>query len=196
MHYHQLFILLFLSSCAVAPLSLNETARSTGAGKHAVSASHGSTELAFKWNYGLTKNFDIGVQLENFSQGVRAKYSLLNQAEGSSLAVAAGSGISMGGHHYYLDAIYSARASWFEPYLAYRFVWINTDKSEFKNDDTDHVILKLDADHFQYGQFFLGTRFHLSKTFFASIEISSLQSMNDAKMNPELFYNIGLGFKF
>lgn len=191
-----LLLLLALTSCAIGPLALNETARSTGAGHHALSASFGSTDYALKWNYGLSQNLDIGVQVENLSQGIRAKYSLLNQSEGSSVAIAGGTGLSMGGNHHYLDAIYSTRANWFEPYLAYRFMWVNSDSKEFKSSDTDEKILRIDRDNYRYGQFFLGTRLNFSENFYGSIELSSFHSLAEVKVSPELFYNFGLGFKF
>lgn len=80
----------------MGPLVSHETARTLGHGNKKLLGGFGSGGFVVKFNYGARDNLDLGVQLENCSLGLRAKYSLLNSSHGWSYVVAGGLGTSVG----------------------------------------------------------------------------------------------------
>ena len=91
--FYCLFLIFILSGCAVGPLAIHETARTVGKSNHELVAGYGIAGYVFKWNIGLSENWDIGLHWESLSIGLRAKYAFLQNSEkGWSLATAAGTG--------------------------------------------------------------------------------------------------------
>ena len=125
-----LLALLFLSSCAVAPLSNHITARPNGDGNSLLSA--GTTIGAggtgwvpsLKYSIGLSEKFDLGFQYEVVEYGIWGKYAFLGTEEGFSLAGLAGTGLSFEGFYGYLGPIVSWKSGWFEPYFLTRFNYV------------------------------------------------------------------------
>ena len=83
----------FVAGCATGPVSTPHSAQSVG--KNNVMGHSGLSPLSFGVDYGLFENFDIGAAVETQMQGdhgvnVMAKYCIINQPLGSSLAFTGG----------------------------------------------------------------------------------------------------------
>ncbi|HLT21786.1 MAG TPA: hypothetical protein VKZ84_00010 [Bacteriovoracaceae bacterium] len=194
-NFFVLAFLFILTSCAVGPLVSHETARTVGDNNHEIIGSYGEAGVAAKWNYGLTENFDFGIQWESLSAGLRAKYAFLNFSEGFSMAVAGGAGLSEGGSHYYGDLMLSYRSGFWEPYATVRIVHVDTDPEEIEDEYTWGINFKIDEMSYEYGQVIVGSRFWLSQRWLLSVEGSSLFGFNsgfDASQNYILSAALGL----
>ncbi|MFA7614086.1 MAG: hypothetical protein WCY48_07595 [Candidatus Caldatribacteriota bacterium] len=199
---HQRFLplsllsLLLLTGCAVGPLVSHETARSVGDNNHEFVGSYGEAGVAFKWNYGLLEDLDIGIQWESLSSGLRAKYSFLNFSEGYSMAIAGGAGLSVGGSHYYGDLLLSYRSGFWEPYVTGRIVHVDTDPDEFDGDNSWGINFKVDEMSYEYGQFIAGSRFWLGQNWLISVEASSLFGFNSGfKASQNYILSAALGLR-
>lgn len=188
------FIFVFLIAviinfgCAVGPLTVHETARTQKAHHGEISGAYGNSGYTLKWSHGLTDNFDIGVQYESLSLGVRAKYAFMNnQEEGFSLAAAVGTGVSFGGSHYYGDLMASYLHKSFEPYSNLRFVQVHAEPLTFNN-DLGKEIFKTSA-YDCYGEYTLGSRFWFRPDFCLSLEAAGLFSTSSS-------VNLGTPFLF
>lgn len=187
----------FLSGCAVGPLVSHETARTVGSSKHEVIGGYGQAGFVIKWNYGLTENLDFGLHWESLSVGVRAKYALINNNSGWSLASALGTGSSFGGNHYYGDFIGSYLTGSWEPYGTVRAVLVKNDPLEFKDKDTGQVSFTIDKSEYVYGQFILGTRYWFNSNWLFSIEASSLFPISSGfKVEKNVFAGASFGYRF
>lgn len=192
-----LFIVL-LSGC-VGPMVMQETARTVGDGNSELSAAYSSgSQWAAKWNYGLNENWDMGIQIEALSLGLRTKYSLLNGQEGGwSLATAFGAGFSIGGNHYYFDLIASHLKGAWEPYTALRVVHMKIDPVEFKDDHSGETDFTIDLPDYNYGQYFLGTRYWFNKHWLLSLEGSMAFAIGKGiHFEKAVFFSAGAGYKF
>lgn len=163
-----------LCGCAVGPLMSHESARTVGEKKIELAGGLGQAGYVLKWTYGVSENFDLGVHWESLSIGLRAKYAFLNQKQGWSSALAGGIGTSVGGSHYYGDAMLSYAVQRFEPYGTLRVVHVKTNPVEFKDKDTGYVHFTVDRFEYEYGQVFLGTRYWFNEQWMLSVEASSL----------------------
>lgn len=188
----------FTTSCAFGPLVVHETARTIGNSQHELILGAGRAGYLFKWNYGLRDDVDLGIQFETLSLGVRLKYAWINQNEkGFSLATAAGAGFSIGGSHYYADIIGSYLISVWEPYAAVRIVHVTNDPMEFKKKGSGLFDFRIDESQYNYGQFILGTRLWLSKSWLFSAEVSNIFSLSPSFANGiPVIVSAGLGYKF
>lgn len=194
---YSLSLLFFLTSCAVGPLVSHETARTVGDNKHEFVGSYGDAGVALKWNYGLTKNFDFGIQWESLSMGIRAKYAFLNYSEGFSMAIAGGTGFSAGGDHYYGDLMLSYRSGFWEPYITGRIVHVDTDPQEFDGDTSWGIQFDIDSMSYEYGQFIIGSRFWFNENFMFSVEGSTFFGFDSGFTSSQNYLFSGaLGLKF
>lgn len=173
-----IFILVvFISGCAFGPFISQETARTVGNSNHELTGGAGSSGYVFKWNYGLTDHLDLGIHLEVLSVGVRAKYAFINHNEkGWSFAAALGAGDSIGGSHSYADIMTSYLSKSWEPYSTIRVVKVKVDTFEYRSEENNDVLFTIDKSEYQYGQFFLGTRYWINKKWFLSLEGSTFFS--------------------
>ena len=190
--------ILFFSSCAIGPLVSHETARTVGDSNHEIVAGGGQAGYVFKWNYGLSKNFDIGLHWESLSVGIRAKYAFLNQQSGGmSMALALGTGSSIGGSHNYGDVMLSYLTGAWEPYATARFVQVKNDPLKFQNENTGQVDFAVSAFEYQYGQYILGSRIWFNKHWLFSIEASKLYSISSGvTIGSEVIGGAALGYRF
>jgi len=189
---------LAVSGCAVGPLVSHEPARTVGEGRDELTVGYGLASYVLKWNHGLAEDWDIGVQWEALSLGLRVKHAFVNaQEHGWSFAVAGGFGTSLGGNHYYGDLMLSHLSSSVEPYGSFRYVHVRTDPVDFRNENTGQVAFTVSSANYSYGQFFLGSRFWITPTVNFSLEISSLASLSSGLvLGDSLIYGAGLGFRF
>lgn len=176
----------------------HEPARTVGEGRDELAIGYGLAGYVLKWNHGVSKDWDFGIQWEALSLGLRTKYAFINaQERGWSLAVAGGVGTSLGGNHYYGDLMVSYLWSAVEPYASFRYVHVSTDPVEFRNENTGEVSFTVTTPNYNYGQIFLGSRFWFSPTVSLSIECSSFASYSSGLvLDNHLFYSAGLGFRF
>jgi hypothetical protein len=191
-----LFFNFVFSGCAVGPLVSHDNARTVGKSNSEFMGGVGSAGYLVKWNYGLSENLDFAVQFESLSLGIRAKYSFLNNKEGFSFATALGTGASIGGSHYYADIIGSFLNGSWEPYGLLRVVQVKTDPLELKDEDTGELAFTVDEVEYSYGQAILGTRYWFNKSWFLSLEVSSLFSISNVKFTDEVLVGTALGYKF
>lgn len=194
-----LLALLILTGCAVGPLMLHETARTVGKSHSDFAVGAGNAGFFAKWNYGLLENLDLGLQWESMSIGVRAKYALIkNDSNGFSMALALGTGSSVGGSHNYGDLIVSYLTSSFEPYLAYRYVKVKTDPVEFKDKNSDGKFdFTINGDKYSYDQAILGFRIWLSNNWIFTAEGARLQSRSSALKGDAMWIGSGgFGYRF
>lgn len=191
-------MLTLTSACAVGPLVQHETARSVGEGSHDLVGGYGQAGIVAKWNYGITENFDFGMQYESLSFGVRAKYAIVNgKSGGFSLAGAVGAGSSIGGNHMYFDIMTSYLAGTFEPYATARFVQVSTDPADFRNADTGEIAFTVQSANYNYGQAIVGTRIWMSPNWLLSLEASSLFGLGDTvSFSSNVLVGAALGYRF
>lgn len=187
----------FLAACAVGPLVSHETARTVGDNNHELVGGYGQAGYVFKWNYGITDKFDIGLHWESLSIGVRVKYMFLGGGEGFSMAAAAGTGSSVGGSHYYGDLMSSWLIKRWEPYLTARFVHVKTDPVELRDKDTGHFNFTIPSVDYDYGQFIGGARFWMTPHWLLSLEASTLFGISSGfKVDNNLFAGAAFGYRW
>ena len=193
-----LVVVLLNVSCALGPVLNHETARSNGEGKGeftAMSTSKGY--LGLKFDYGILKDLDIGAQWESLNTSIYAKYSFLNQPNGSSLAGLIGTGSTFGGNFNYIDLTYSYMATAFEPYIAARYITVRTDLSELTGNDTSSIFSSITKAEFSYAMAFIGTKYWFSKTLALSAEGSSFISVSDSiQFSENALISLGFDIKF
>lgn len=192
-----LLLAMVLGGCAVGPLVQHETARSVGDGNHELVGGYGNAGIVAKWNYGISENFDFGMQYESLSFGVRGKYSVINRESGGfSLAGAFGAGTSIGGNHMYFDIMTSYLTGAFEPYATARFVQVSTDPAEFRNTDTGEVAFTVQSAQYKYGQAVIGTRIWMSSSWLLSLEATSLFGLGDGvQFSENVLLGAALGYR-
>jgi len=86
-----ILIMLFLgNACSLVPLSPRDSASSVGKGKVKIDTNL-LPAIALNTTYGLTDNFDVGLDIENVTIAtVWSRYSLLNNKTGVSVAATGG----------------------------------------------------------------------------------------------------------
>lgn len=189
---------LILSSCAFGPLVTHETARSLGSGNHDLLGGYGSADYVIKWNVGLSENWDMGIQYESLSLGLRFKYAVINNKEnGFSLAGALGIGSSLGGSHYYGDIMTSYLTGWWEPYSNLRLVHVTIDPIDFGHKDNSVFDFTIPRTEYSYGQFFLGSRFWIHEHWTISVEASTLFGITSGiKYGHNVLAGVAVGYRF
>lgn len=192
------FGFLFLSACAVGPLMDHESARTVGAGAADLVGGYGMAGFVGKFNYGLSDRWDLGLQWESLSMGVRIKYGIIdNQSKGWSLAAAAGTGFSAGGSHYYGDLMGSYLFGTWEPYTMFRVVHVTTDPVKIGDEKQDGFELDIGSSSYVYGQLSLGTRVWFDKHWLASMEAGTLFGMSSGiRFVDAVIVSAALGYHF
>jgi hypothetical protein len=192
------FVLSLCWGCAVGPLVSHETARTVGHSHHELTGGYGQAGYALKWNYGLTDRLDWGLQWESLSIGIRGKYAVINgKNDGLSLALALGTGTSLGGSHVYGDIIASYLAGSWEPYTTMRIVHVTNDPLELSEKDTGKILFTVSKSEYIYGQFILGTRYWFNPHWLLSLEGSSLFSLSSGfEIESNLILGAALGYRF
>lgn len=187
-----LFLLCTFMVACVGPVYVQETARTVGKGNVELLGGYGNGGYVVKANLGLSDNWDLGLQFESLSYGVRTKYAFLNpRQEGFGLAVASGLGGSIGGYHVYADLLASYLINSFEPYLTVRGTCIYT--REFLSFSSELFNISRVAGTIWSGEVFLGSKFWVTKHLSLSPEISLLWV---GSSYPVIVYGGGLGFRF
>jgi hypothetical protein len=193
-----IFVSTLFSGCAFGPLVTHETARTVGYHNNDIIVGYGVPGYVVKWSFGLLEDLDLGVQFESLSVGARLKYSFINNQKGGwSLATALGAGSSVGGNHYYGDVMGSYLSGSWEPYSTLRIVHIKTDPTEFRSKDTNGLSFTVNSFDYDYGQFFLGTRYWISEHWIFSIEASTLFSITSGlKVGSNIMGGAAFGYHF
>ena len=193
-----LVCVIFMSGCAIGPLVSHETARTVGDSNHELIGGLGQAGLIFKWNYGFNENLDLGLHLESLSMGIRAKYAFINAREsGWSLAAAFGTGGSSNGTHYYGDIIGSYLTGSWEPYSTIRIVHVKNNAFDAKDEKTGQVIFSFSKFEYDYGHFFLGTRYWFNTHWLISLEASTLFTfLPGATIGNNSIVGAALGYRF
>ena len=169
-----IILCLFISGCAIAPLSNSFTGRSIG--KKKVQLEGGAVALgtgmpAFKFTYGLLHDFDLGLQYDSFSFGLFSKYSLINpENKGFALAGLFGGGVTIEGNYLYVGPALSYKTGMFEPYFVTRFNYVVYDENDsFSN-------INIAAGEYSYFQITGGSIFWISKNFGLNVEASTFST--------------------
>ena len=166
------FSLLMLSGC-VAPFSSNFTGRSLGKGKRALEVVRIIGEEGglggFKFVYGITSNFDFGLQIEPYSIGLFGKHSFINSPEnGFSSAALFGLGATGNGMYVYTGPVLSYKMNFFEPYFVGRYNFVHHGETEdIWSGDT------IDAGNNSYFQFTFGSILWITRKIGFSFELST-----------------------
>lgn len=192
-----LLLATFSLGCAIGPLVSHETARTVGDSNHELVGGYGHAGILFKWNYGLSENWDLGFHLESLSMGVRTKYAFINNSSGWSAATAFGTGASLGGSYVNLDFMGSYVTGAWEPYGTLRLVRASFESTEFSDAETGDIIFTVPVSSYDYGQFIVGTRYWFSQNWLLSLEGSSLFSTTKGvNFNSNTLFSLGLGYRF
>ena len=150
-----IFILIFVSSCSIAPFSTTTSGRSAGAGNFQAEVGNVNNQFNLKLSTGVSPNFDIGLVMEFGTLSTSAlvlKYSLLNNETGPSTAIEFGYGSSETTTFYYAGLIASlAFSKQFELFIAPRINQVQTDETdiELNKDYGNFRITELDVTYLQ-----------------------------------------------
>lgn len=90
-----LFILIFLSSCSLAPFAPNTSGRTYGPGNMQAEFGNANSNYFIKLGAGLGKDLDVGYIMEfgaSSTSGIFFKYAFLNNKTGPSFAMEMGYG--------------------------------------------------------------------------------------------------------
>jgi hypothetical protein len=187
--------LMFLNGCALGPLVQHETARTVGANHHELAFGGGVAGFVGKWNYGLTDQLDIGLQIESLSVGARGKYALWNQLEGFSIAAALGAGVSVEGSHYYGDLMMSYKTGALEPYNTLRLVHAKNDPNS--TIEPGSLRFKLTESEYDYAHYILGVRYWLTPQWLFSVEASTIFALPaSVSIDRNFIGGAALGYRF
>jgi hypothetical protein len=152
-------VAVLIGAGCVAPMSHNLTGRSLeqralGIDAGAVFISDESAEgflPAVKVAYGISRDFDIGLQFDFLSTGFYGRKSFVNREEGLSFAGVAGLGLAAGGFYAYTGPVVSIRAGAFEPYFGPRLNLVI-----YGDNDSSSSIINWKEGSFVYPQATLG----------------------------------------
>ena len=148
-------LVVFLNSCSLAPMSMNTSGRSYGAGKLQSEVGNVNSTYHLKFGLGVTENFDAGFLLQFGAISTSAlffKYSFINNPTGFSLATDLGYGSTESTRFYYLGTIASiAFTNEFELFTAARINIVNTDEADIEKDEFNGnvKILAYDVNYLQ-----------------------------------------------
>ncbi len=185
-----------LTGCVTGPFASYETARTVGQGSDEIIGGFGTSGYSFKWNHGLTNRFDIGVQLEQLSVGLRGKYALIQASQGFAFTAALGLGASGYGSHYYGDLLLSDLIGQFEPYSTLRLTHVNVDKLQFRDKNNGTVIARIDAGQFDYGQVIVGTRYWINSNWSLAGELSVLLALGAVHIDDTVLGSAAFAYRF
>jgi hypothetical protein len=193
------FLFFLGSGCAIGPILSHDVGRSVGDGNHDIQLLS-TTEgfWGFKYEYGLTKNLDLGIQWEALSAGLRLKYSILNNpTAGFSFGTSVGAGSSFGGSYYHATLTGSYKTKVFEPFASVRYTKVQSDEKDLRDADTGDLFLTIPKFDYSYGQVFVGTKIWAADWFALSLEATSFfVSGDDVKFSDGALFSLGLEFAF
>jgi hypothetical protein len=197
----RILILSFLASaCSLAPLQSGETGRSLGekhahldAGATGVSGSNGIAVNA-KFAYGISQNFDVGIQYDFIGMGILAKYSLINhQDKGFSLATLGGAGTDIfgfGSSYIYIGPAVSYLMDWWEPYIVARFNQVTIGAF------SSNSIKVTERTTFNYLQGSVGSFFWFTKTFGLGLEYNTFFNSEQIQFSGSGLFSARLALRF
>jgi hypothetical protein len=167
-----------LSGC-VAPLTSNFSGRSLGKGKvefDVGGVSFGDMAVgAFKFAYGATPNFDLGIQFEYGCAGLFGKYAIRNPKEnGLAFAALIGGGMITNGSYFYAGPILSFKMNLWEPYIVGRYNYVNYKEILYSWNGCSE-----ETKGHPYFQFTFGSIFWISRKIGFNIELSTLSGDTD-----------------
>jgi len=186
--------ILFITGCALAPLSSSFEGRSMGKGKVGVdigASPIGNGYPTFKFTYGLASKLDIGLQYEAFSMGLFGKYSFINHpTQGFSLAGLFSAGKTTNGSYSYIGPVLSYKSKTFEPYFVARLNVVQYDEDDIGSGIT------ISSGKYTYLQMTGGSVIWLSRKIGFNFEISTFGGpTGSAEIEGALFLG-GLKIRF
>jgi hypothetical protein len=195
-----LFILFFITACAVTPLTTGLTGRSLGKGSAELSSAvtgyvPENSNLALfpsvKILYGLMDNLDVGFQTELQSFTFNSRFSIINnQEKGLSLALLGAASVLSGQFSFYLGASLSYLIQNFEPYLIYRYNMASIDRAK-----VGLSFFKASPDiNFQFSSYGLGLKYWLLKEISLGAEGVILGYTTQASFVTPLVFSLQLSF--
>ena len=193
-----LLILTCFGTACVGPLLNHESGRTVGDGKHLLRAmSSVDGYFGFTYDYGLSKNFDLGVQLEALAFGLKGKYSFINSDTGFAAAALAGIGTTFGGTYYTFGAAGSFSASGWEHFGALKYTQVNIDPTEVKDSNTGSIFATIPAFDYNYTQAFLGTKYRFTDWFALSAEAGSfIGNSSGLDISSDLYISLSGDFNY
>ncbi|MFT6632503.1 MAG: hypothetical protein ACJAS4_002467 [Bacteriovoracaceae bacterium] len=133
-----LLILVFLTSCSLAPFSPTSSGRSYGQGKFRSEVGNSNSSYHLKFGLGVTKDLDAGFLMEFGEISTSAlflKYSFLNNEVGPSMAAEFGYGSTELTKFYYGGIATSlAFSKEFELFANGRINSVSTDETDIEKD--------------------------------------------------------------
>jgi hypothetical protein len=130
---------------------------------------------------GLSKDLDLGLQMEGVSMGAFGKYSFVNNKErGFSLAGILGAGAVADGSYAYVGPVLSYKTKVVEPYFVGRLNFVHYGESEGTFED-----IYWEAGNYTYLQFALGSIFWLTQSVGLNVEGSAFAGKPGLKDNGD-----------
>ena len=191
-------IALGLSACAVGPFIGHDLGRTQGEKQVTAGLFFSDYGLyALKLDGGVSENFDLGLHIEPFSFGGRAKYSVLNnQDSGLSIAGAVGIGASFGGDYSTYALATSYKKDWLEPFFTLRHTLVDNDFEELRDSDNNDIYQFFPLFDYSYTQAMLGSKFWMSKSFALSFEAAFFIIEDDVEFESGPLLSGGFDFVF
>lgn len=179
-----LFLFVFLSGCAIAPVANHVSARTNGKNESLLSLGTmiGSSSGRFwlpslKYSVGLSDDFDVGGQYEIIDIGLWGKYAIVNHKEGGfSMAALGGVGVGGDGHYIYFGPVLSWLHGIFEPYLLSRFNYVSYPAKNLDLGTIGEVTILNGV--YRYFQHTLGFFLWPTKKLGVSLEASSFSTLD------------------
>lgn len=189
-------ILVLASGCAMAPMTTTTSGSSLGAGKKNLELALSAPGVSF--DMGINNNWDLGAGVEyqgfGFVYHARTKYSIINQANGLSVAFLGGAGVGddLGkAKSVYAGPIVSYRTTNWEYFASYRFNYVSWD-GEINGEDLSDMFHNLSLDEsLSYNQFEVGLTRH-GKVAYATLGLRIIEDEGHGEARP--FVNFGVKF--
>jgi len=199
----KLLLLIFvitLSSCSLAPVVSEKTARSLGGGNWETNVGL-SPALNLTVGRGFGDNFDLHVSVESQIVSlvdVGAKYAILNNREGLSLAVFGGAFSDVANSSgYYAGPILSYKSGWFELYTLSKYNNVTWKADESTENDDSVFDFKLTEDQtFNYWQAVVGMNLWFADGFGINVNGKKLFIENSSEDGDELIPSLHFLFRY
>jgi len=193
------FVLIFMTSCALAPMTSVKTARPLGKGNWQVNAGLEGT-YSLLGGYGVSENFDMGLLLEtglSSNYGIWSKYSFKSkEQDGGSFSLYGGASAFSGfssGHSFFVGPIFSYKWEKFEYFFITRFNYVawNTRDINLKNED-DNLFDDIDylKGSFSYLQADTGLNLWLKPVFAINVTAKFFYSFEAEKTYGTFGFNV------
>lgn len=183
----------FSYSCAVAPVTSGFLGRTYGKGNLAMDGGGiiiGSGIPYFKAGYGISRDFDLGLQYDFLAIGLFGRYSFINKTDGFSLAGLASAGSTADGTYIYTGPALSYKAGFIEPYFVGRYNYVNYDESDTQSG------IEFEAGSYSYLQFNAGSVFWISPSVGANVEFTFFSGSTGSTELVGPLVSGGLKFRF